>query len=224
MSASASKTRHVTRTIVALRKSTGMAGSESVRYVALGDSVTAGWLEHGVLDSDAAYPSLLRRRLAALFPHAMISVINGGLGGDNAEGVLARLERDCLRHSPHLVTVCLGLNDARLGIEKVDNFRANMANMVRRIRENSEADVILITPNLRGDALQDNGVVIEYIRAVRGVARDADVGLADVYAVYQGAVRMGAAPADLLSNRVSHPTREGHQIFANALMEFFQPI
>jgi phospholipase/lecithinase/hemolysin len=34
---------------------------------------------------------------------------------------------------------------------------------------------------------------------------------------------MGAAPADLLSNRVSHPTREGHTIFANALIAFFQP-
>jgi hypothetical protein len=34
---------------------------------------------------------------------------------------------------------------------------------------------------------------------------------------------MGAAPADLLSNRVSHPTREGHQVFANALIAFFQP-
>ena len=54
------KSRHVARTIEALRKSTGMAGSESVRYVALGDSVTAGWLEHGVLDSDAAYPALFQ--------------------------------------------------------------------------------------------------------------------------------------------------------------------
>jgi hypothetical protein len=44
-----------------------------------------------------------------------------------------------------------------------------------------------------------------------------------VYAVYRGWVRAGAAPADLLSNRVSHPTREGHIIFANALIEFFQP-
>jgi lysophospholipase L1-like esterase len=58
----------VARTLAALRKSNAMAGSESVRYVALGDSVTAGWLEHGILDSDAAYPSLFRRRLASLYP------------------------------------------------------------------------------------------------------------------------------------------------------------
>jgi phospholipase/lecithinase/hemolysin len=58
---------------------------------------------------------------------------------------------------------------------------------------------------------------------VRAVAREQGVGLADVYAVYQGWIRAGAAPADLLSNRVSHPTREGHHIFANALIEFFQP-
>jgi lysophospholipase L1-like esterase len=217
------KSRYVARTIETLRKSTGMAGSESVRYVALGDSVTAGWLEHGVLDSDAAYPALFRRRLAGLYPYAMISVLNGGLGGDNAAGVLDRLNRDCVSLGPHLVTVCLGLNDARSGRDGVGDFISTLKQIVERIRTEAGADVILITPNTRGDALQDDGTVAEYIRAIRAVARDVDAGLADVHAVYQGAIRMGAAPADLLSNRVSHPTREGHHLFANALIAFFQP-
>jgi lysophospholipase L1-like esterase len=213
----------VARVVEALRKSSGMAGSESVRYVALGDSVTAGWLEHGVLDSDAAYPALLRRRLASLFPHAMISVVNGGLGGDNTEGLLARLDRDCLRHDPHLVTICIGLNDARQGREYIPDFRENLARLLDRVRTESRADLILITPNTRGDALQDDGTVTEFIRAIRAVAREKDVALADVHAVFQGAIRMGAAPADLLSNRVSHPTRAGHEVYVNALIEFFQP-
>lgn len=211
------------RAIEVLRRSNGMAGSESVRYVALGDSVTAGWLEHGVLDTDAAYPALFRRRLASLYPHAIISVLNAGLGGDNSEGVMTRLERDCLRHDPHLVTVCLGLNDARRGREYLETFRSNLGRIVQRVQLESQADLILVTPNTRGDALQDDGILTDYIRAIRAVAREKGVGLADVHAVYQGAIRMGAAPADLLSNRVSHPTREGHHIFANALIEFFQP-
>lgn len=223
MSGSNPKNRHVARTIEALRRSSGMAGSESVVYAALGDSVTAGWLEHGVLDTDAAYPALFRKRLALLFPHAMLSVLNGGLGGDNTDGILTRLERDCLRHDPHLVTLCLGLNDSRRGRDGLEVFKTNLAEIIRRIRSESRADLIVITPNTRGDSLQDDGVLLEYVRAIRGVAREQDTALADVYAVYQGAIRMGAAPADLLSNRVSHPTREGHQIFAGALMEFFQP-
>lgn len=214
-------TRYVARFLAKLAKSSGMAGSESVVYVALGDSVTAGWLEHGVLDSDAAYPTLFRRRLAQLYPHAMISVVNGGLGGDNTEGVLARLERDCLRHSPTLVTICLGLNDARKGRENLPVFTENLRQIVQKVQ--TGADVLLITPNTRGDAMQDDGTVSEFARAIRSVGRETSVGVADVYAVYQGAIRMGAAPADLLSNRVAHPTREGHQIFANALMSFFQP-
>lgn len=217
------KNGQVARTVAALRRSTGMKGSEGVRYVALGDSVTAGWLEHGVLDADAAYPSLFRRRLAGLFPHATISALNMGLGGDNAEGIAERLQRDCIRHDPHLVTICLGLNDSRNGIDGVPAFRARLAQIVERLQTETNADVILITPNVRGDLPPDDPTLPEYIRAVRAVARDRSVGLADVYAVYQGAIRMGAAPADLLSNRVSHPTREGHVIFANALIEFFQP-
>ena len=217
------KNAAVARVIAALHRSSGMAGSESVRYVALGDSVTAGWLEHGVLDSDAAYPSLLRRRLTQLFPHAMLSVINAGLGGDNTEGVLARLERDCLRCDPHLVTICLGLNDARKGKEALPAFRQQLERIVARLQAESRADILLMTPNTRGDALQEDGVLTEYIRVIRAVSRDKSVGLADVHAVFQGAIRMGAAPADLLSNRVSHPTRAGHEVFVNALMEFFQP-
>jgi lysophospholipase L1-like esterase len=217
------KNSFVARTIEALRKSSAMAGTQSVVYVALGDSVTAGWLEHGILDSDAAYPALFRRRLAGLFPHAMISVLNAGLGGENTNGVLARLDGDCLRHDPQIVTVCLGLNDARQGLDGVSLFKENLSEIVRRVREESAADVLLLTPNTRGDVLQDEGTLVEYVRAVRTVAREKSVGLADVHAVYQGWIRAGAAPADLLSNRVSHPTREGHGIFANALIEFFQP-
>jgi lysophospholipase L1-like esterase len=217
------KNRHVARAIAALRRSSAMAGSESVLYVALGDSVTAGWLEHGVLDSDAAYPSLFRRRLATLFPRAMISVLNAGLGGEDVAGALARLDRDCLRHGPQLVTVCLGLNDTRKGREHLPAFQAGLSELVRRVGEESEADLLLVTPNTRGDALQDEGTASEYVRAIRAVAREQGVGLADVHAVYSGWIRAGAAPADLLSNRISHPTREGHQIFAAALIEFFQP-
>ncbi len=223
MSTGNPKNETVARVIAALRKSSGMAGSESLRYVALGDSVTAGWLDHGVLDSDAAYPSQFRKRLAGLFPHAMISVLNMGLGGENTEGVLARLERDCLRHEPHLITICLGLNDCRKGRDGLEAFRSNLSSIVQRIQLESDADLILITPNTRGDALQEDGTLADYVRVIRGVGRERSTGLADVYAVYQGAIRMGASPADLLSNRVSHPTREGHQVYANALIEFFQP-
>lgn len=211
----------VARTVAALKKSNGMAGSEGVRIVALGDSVTAGWLEHGVLDADAAYPALFRTRLAGLFPMASINAINVGLGGENVDGALARLERDVIRHAPHLVTVCLGLNDSRQGKEAVGEFEAKLDTLVTRLKESS--DVLLITPNSRGDALQEDGTLTEYVRSIRTVARRNNLGLADVHAVYQGAIRMGAAPADLLSNRVSHPTREGHTIFANALIAFFQP-
>jgi lysophospholipase L1-like esterase len=153
----------------------------------------------------------------------MISVVNSGLGGDGTEGIMGRLERDCLRHAPQLVTVCVGLNDARQGKEGLAAFAERLTRIIERIQTESAADVILITPNTRGDALQDDGTLTDYVRAIRAVARAREIALADVHAVYQGAIRMGAAPADLLSNRVSHPTREGHTIFANALMGFFQP-
>ena len=216
--------KFVPRTLEALRKSSGMTGSRSVVYVALGDSVTAGWLEHGILDSEAAYPALFRTRLGLLFPHTMISVVNGGLGGDSVDSLLSRLDRDALRYDPHLITVCIGLNDVRKGRENLPAFKESLAELVRRIQTESNADLLLITPNARGDAWQDDGTVADYVRVIRSVAREKAVGLADVYAIYQGAIRAnGVSGAELLSNRISHPTRAGHQIFVNALMPFFQP-
>jgi acyl-CoA thioesterase I len=205
----------------ALKKSSGMAGSESILYVALGDSVTAGWLEHGILDTDTAYPAQFRTRLAGLYPQAMISVLNQGLGGDNTEGVLARLERDCLSHNPHLVTICLGLNDSRKGSEYVPRFEANLREIVAKIKANTQADIILITPNCR-ESDEANAILTEFVRTIRAVSRSENIPLADVNAIYSGAIRMGATPADLLSNRISHPTREGHKIFVNALITLFQ--
>ena len=175
-----------------------MAGSQSVVYVALGDSVTAGWLEHGILDSNAAYPALFRNRLVQLFPHAMVSVVNGGLGGDGVDGLLARLDRDALRYDPQLITVCVGLNDVRKGRDNVENFKTSLLELVGRIQNESRADVILITPNTRGDEWQTDGTTADYVRVIRAVAREKGVGLADVYAIYQGAIRAGANPADLL--------------------------
>jgi acyl-CoA thioesterase I len=205
----------------ALKKSSGMAGSESVLYVALGDSVTAGWLEHGILNTDIAYPSQFRTLLARLYPQAMISVLNKGLGGDNTEGVLARLERDCLAYHPHLVTICLGLNDSRKGSEYVPTFEANLREIIAQIKAHTTADIILITPNCR-ESDEANAILTEFVRAIRAIARSENIPLADVNAVYSGAIRMGATPANLLSNRISHPTREGHQIFVNALISLFQ--
>ena len=112
---------------------------------------------------------------------------------------------------------------ARKGKEFVPEFTTNLMTIVQRLQNESRADVLLITPNIRGDHGSDEGLVAEFVRAIRQVARNTDVGVADVHAIYQGAVRMGAAAPDLLSNRFSHPTREGHLIFTNALIEFFQP-
>ena len=69
-------------------------------------------------------------------------------------------------------------------------FESKLETLVAALKERS--DVLLITPNTRGDALQEDGTTTEYVRSIRAVARRNNIGLADVYAVYQGAIRMGA--------------------------------
>jgi lysophospholipase L1-like esterase len=77
--------------------------------IALGDSNTCNAQFTSGLKQ---WPELLHDELRGQFGTQAITLINAGISGDAATEVLARLERDVLRHHPDLVVVCLGPNDS----------------------------------------------------------------------------------------------------------------
>src|SRR3990172_12452360 len=87
-----------------------LKAGETLTIVALGDSLTHGWLvRKGYLD-------FMSEMIKSRYPHRTVKIINRGVPGDTAEGGLARLEHDVIDLNPDLVFIQFGLNDAFSGI------------------------------------------------------------------------------------------------------------
>ncbi len=63
---------------------------------------------------------------------------------------------------------------------------------------------------------------IERVQAIRELADEEKVCLADVYAVWESARDAGCPWRELLANGVNHPGVEGHEVYALALMKLFE--
>lgn len=161
--------------------------------VFLGDSITAGWREWGVLQPETAYPALWAQAVRHRYRSSALSVINAGLGGSTAADGLSRFQRDVLTHRPDLVVICYGLNDAGVGAGGPAAFGARIARMVQQARR-AGAACIYLTPNPiytpgipddhpHRDYLHRAAAWTEpYLDAGRRAALDAGAAVADGYA------------------------------------------
>ena len=167
------------------------AAAGTVRIVNLGDSVTFGW---GV-DEGRSYSALLGRMLKK---EGAFEVINTGIPSLDSTGVdrlLARIEH--LR--PRLVTINMGLNDLAPDPDTGRNFdpafdqpakkykwavnglAKTLRGMLRRLQDSGTRVVLFVPPMNSFYPRQDGEYILE---AIRGVARDAQIPLIDLQAIF----------------------------------------
>lgn len=108
----------------------------SPTIMVIGDSISA---EYGLAKGDGWVP-LLEKRLAANKINA--KVINASVSGDTTSGGRARLPSLLKRHSPDIVIVELGGNDALRGLP-LANTQQNLTAMVQAAQK-SGAQVVLV--------------------------------------------------------------------------------
>jgi acyl-CoA thioesterase-1 len=82
---------------------------KSLTIVAIGSSSTEGV---GATDRDRSYPMQLARALTRQWPNLDVTVINKGVGGEDAQAMLTRFETDVLPYQPQLVVWQVGSNYA----------------------------------------------------------------------------------------------------------------
>ena len=109
--------------------------------VAIGSSSTFG---AGATSSAMSYPSRLEFELRALLPRILITVINRGVSGETARGMLARFDRDVLAAKPDLVLWQVGSNAVLLG-RPIAPTGALIDEGLRRLTA-AGSDVVLIDP------------------------------------------------------------------------------
>ena len=112
--------------------------AQSVTIVALGDSLTYGW------NANKGYLDFFKDTLKKRYPESPLTIINSGIPGDTADGGLARLDTDVIRHKPDCVLIQFGLNDAFTGYS-VEQFYSNLWALLVKLSEKTDAELILTT-------------------------------------------------------------------------------
>ena len=210
----------------------GLIENGPINIVVFGDSVTHGSVAQGEINYETVYWNRLRKKILDVRNYVPVNVINAGIGGITASMSLARMDKQVLSHNPDLIIVCFGLNDVNAALE-------TYLNSMREIFEKSlasGADVIFMTPNsfntyVADDTpeqhreyakvtaeMQNNGKFDKYIYSAVDLARELGVTVCDCYSAWKELAKTEDVTM-LLANRINHPTKEMHELFAKMLFD-----
>jgi lysophospholipase L1-like esterase len=203
-----------------------------ITIVAFGDSVTHGAVGPNEIDYETVYWNRLRQKINAKRNYVPVNVINAGIGGISAIGSLERMEKQVLAHNPDLVIVCFGLNDVNGDLE---TYLAALRSIFTRLQE-AGTDVIFMTPNMLNTSvaddteatymeyaaktaeMQNGGRMDLYMNSAVALAKELNVTVCDCYQQWKQLSKTQDITY-LLANRINHPTREMHELFAESLFK-----
>lgn len=172
------------------------------RIVALGDSITEGH----------TYPLLVQASLRAAGKPAP-TIINAGIGGDTAAGMLARLERDVIARRASRVIVSAGINDLHQHVPLSD-YLASMGKIADVLTARGAQLLILTTTGVRDGARQQT--LDEWNAALRELAKEKGLPIGDVAAAFARARSTGE---DLWEPDGTHLNFAGYRVMAAAVLE-----
>jgi acyl-CoA thioesterase-1 len=197
----------VALTLAAALAATPSPGADTLKVVALGDSLTSG---HG-LARGHAYPAVLEASLReAGLP---FTVLNHGLSGDTTAGGVRRLEA-ALRDKPHILIVALGANDGLRGVP-VATVRRNLEQIIERAQ--AEGVTVLLCGM---DALPLYGwqYTVDFHNVYPELAKKYNVPL--VPFLLAGVV----ANQPMLLPDMIHPNAAGAKLIAANIWPYLQPL
>jgi len=192
--------------------------NRTINLVFHGHSVPAGYFKTPQVNTLAAYPNLVLKRLKAMYPLAVVNVIVTAIGGENSVKSAERFERDVICHHPDLILIDYGLNDRGCGLE---NAYTAWNQMIQQAKVHG-IKVILLTPSPDQSvnyADQENDLK-KHADQIRKLASDNQVGLADSYKAFEFLYPDKEQLGKYMS-QVNHPNELGHELIANELMKWF---
>ena len=208
----------------------GLVKNGPITIVAFGDSVTHGALGGGEINYETVYWNRLKKKINERRNYVPVNVINAGIGGITAKGSLGRLESQVLKHEPDLIIVCFGLNDVNGSLE---DYLGSLEIIFKKCVENG-IETIFLTPNMLNTyvaegteeqfigyaavtaKMQNEGKMDKYIYAAVELAEKSGVKVCDCYSEWK-ALSETEDTTMLLANRINHPAKEMHDLFADRL-------
>ena len=210
----------------------GLVENGPITIVAFGDSVTHGAVGPNEIDYETVYWNRLKQKIHAVRNYIPVNVINAGIGGITAKDSLNRMEKQVLAHAPDLVIVCFGLNDVNRTLEE---YLSALKEIFTRCQAH-EVDIIFMTPNMLNTTvaedteekyreyavktaeMQNGGRMDLYMKSACDLAKSMGVTVCDCYSAWKKL----SETEDIthrLANRINHPTREMHALFADMLFD-----
>jgi lysophospholipase L1-like esterase len=190
-----------------------LLNGEEVKIVALGDSLTYGWMtEYGFLD-------FLQTMLIKKFPHSYFKIINRGIPGDTAKDGLRRTESDVIRLSPDLVFIQFALNDAYTDYSPED-FKKNIESIILKIREKSDPEIVLLTSVALLNP-EENMIAREFYSKIHECGIKYNLPVVSVNEYWEEKISAGIKHSSLVQADGIHPNEKGYQLMAEAVFEIF---
>ncbi len=188
------------------------------RVVFLGDSITQQMI----------YTRYVMNYFALRYPDMKVSFRNAGWSGDRASGALARLQRDVLDLKPNVVTICLGMNDARyqpFDQETYDSYIKDMKSIVFRLKEAGVRVVLLtpgcVDPDARSALKNYNDTLARFADGVIQLAKEENLPYYDIHTLMlsvQNAAKAANPQFTMIPDGV-HPSEPGHALMASGLLQ-----
>ena len=208
----------------------------AITIVIFGDSVSYGAFGIDEVDYEAVYWNRLRDKIYDIRRDIPINVINSAIGATTASSSLGRMEKQVFAHNPDLLIVAFGLNDVNDGLEE---YLSALKQIFERAKK-AGIDTVFLTPNMLNTYVADDtradlreyaavtaefqcgGRMDKYIGAACDLARDMGVSVCDCYSKWKELSKTEDTTM-LLANRINHPTREMHELFAQSLFNLIFP-
>ena len=192
----------------------------ATRFLAFGDSLTAGWVSPpnggSRLEPASAYPHLLERDLQSRYVTQTIRVVNAGAPGEEASGATSRFGSVMARERPEVVLLLQGTNDLDTIAGSGAEAAADALHSMVQHAMDTGAGVILMTVPPQPRAGNEESV--DALNAsIRSIASRRGAALVDVHELILRGSCSGAGSAPCIGGDGLHPTAEGYELIAREL-------
>ena len=196
-----------------------------MRILFQGDSITDCHRKRDDLtDLGEGYVVYTVEALKSKYENIDFEFINRGISGNRTADLLARIEEDLVAIQPDIVTILLGINDTwhkyMIGLDTpIEVFESNYEEILKIIKEKTNAKIIMIEPFLLYNMGKDNmrADLNEKIDCVRKLALKYADAFLPLDADFVAATVSGTINTELSPDGV-HPGEAGKKLIAEKLV------
>lgn len=184
------------------------SGNKNIKYVALGDSLTAGV---GVSDYKSSYPYLIALKI----PSYKVELINLAYAGATSKDVLINQIPKAISAKPDLVTLLIGVNDIH-NLVSSKMFENNLTQTIKALKDTHARIYLLSIPYLGSDKIVRfpynlilNLKTKQFNNVIRKISKEYGIRYIDLYNLSKS--------ASFYSSDQFHPGEKGYKDWAKII-------